>query len=275
MQHRIRGMELGLRGKRALVTGSSRGTGAVIAEQLAREGAIVFVHGLDAAEAQHSLAEALRAGGYAAHAVSGDIRSDEGADRVAAELQPHADGIDILINNYGAPASGDWHSATTAQWVDVYQQNVLSAVRMIDRFVPGMRQRHWGRVIQLATIGAFRPNKRMPHYYAAKGAMANLTASLAKELAGTNITVNTVSPGLIHTAEVEASFRALAQRRGWGDDWNQIEAHGVELLMPNPTGRLARREEVADLVTFVASERASYLNGSHLRIDGGATDLAF
>jgi NAD(P)-dependent dehydrogenase (short-subunit alcohol dehydrogenase family) len=152
---------------------------------------------------------------------------------------------------------------------------VLSAVRMIDRFVPGMRTRQWGRVIQLSTIGALRPNKRMPHYYAAKSAMANLTASLAKELAGTTITVNTISPGLIHTPEVEASFRSLAQRRGWGDDWAEIEARGVELLMPNPSGRMARREEVADLVAFVASERASYLNGTHLRIDGGATDLAF
>lgn len=268
-------MELGIRGKRVLVTGSSRGTGAMIAEHFAREGALVFVHGLEASEAQHASAERLRGAGFTAHAVSGDIRTDDGADRVVQDLQSHTDGIDILINNYGAPASGDWHTATTTQWVDVYQQNVLSAVRMIDRFVPGMRTRRWGRVIQLATIGAIRPNKRMPHYYAAKGAMANLTASLVKEVAGTNITVNTISPGLIHTPEVEASFRALAQKRGWGDDWNEIEARGVELLMPNPTGRLARREEVADLVAFVASERASYLNGVHLRIDGGATDLAF
>lgn len=268
-------MELGLKNKCALVTGSSRGTGAVIAAQLAREGATVFVHGLDPAEAQHAIAQELRDAGHVAHAVSGDIRRDEGAEQLAQELLQHAPGIDILINNYGAPASGDWHTATTAQWVDVYQQNVLSAVRMIDRFVPGMRTRQWGRVIQLSTIGALRPNKRMPHYYAAKCAMANLTASLAKDLAGTHITVNTISPGLIHTPEVEASFRALAQRRGWGDDWAEIEARGVEQLMPNPCGRMARREEVADLVTFVASERASYLNGAHLRIDGGATDLTF
>ena len=268
-------MELGLKDKRALVTGSSRGTGAVIAAHLAREGAIVFVHGLDAADGQEAVAQELRDKGYSAEAVSGDIRSDEGADALLNELQQQVPGIDVLINNYGVPASGNWHTATTAQWVDIYQHNVLSAVRMIDRFVPGMRERQWGRVVQLSTIGALRPNKRMPHYYAAKSAMANLTASLAKELAGTNITVNTISPGLIHTPEVEASLRALAQRRGWSDDWAEIEARGVEQLMPNPCGRLARREEVADLVAFVASERAGYLNGAHLRIDGGATDLAF
>src|SRR5262245_16984881 len=108
----IRAMELGLRNKRALVTGSSRGTGAVIAEHLAREGAQVFVHGLAADEAQGAIAEQLTAAGHAAQALTGDIRNDEGADRVAAELREHSDGIDILINNYGAPASGDWQSAT-------------------------------------------------------------------------------------------------------------------------------------------------------------------
>ena len=266
-------MELGLQGKRALITGSQRGTGAVIAAHLAREGATVFVHGLVPTESQHALAEELCGAGYRAHAVTGDIRSDEGADCLVADLEQHEQGIDILVNNYGAPSSGDWHAATTARWIEVYEQNVLSAVRMIDRFVPGMRERRWGRVIQVASIGAIRPNKRMPHYYASKAAMANLTASLVKELAGTGVTVNTLSPGLIHTPEVEANFRALAQRRGWGDDWAEIEARGVELLMPNPCGRMARREEVADLVAFVASERAGYLNGVHLRIDGGAIDL--
>lgn len=268
-------MELGIQGKRALVTGSHRGTGAAIAATLAREGATVFVHGLAPEDAQHALAEELCRAGLQAHAVTGDIRNDEGAERLATELRQVADGIDILVNNYGAPASGDWHTATTSQWVDVYQQNVISAVRMIDSFVPGMRERRWGRVIQIATIGAIRPNRRMPHYYASKGAMANLTASLVKELAGTGVTVNTLSPGLIHTPEVEANLRALAQRRGWGDDWNEIEPRGVEFLMPNPCGRMARREEVADLVAFIASERAGYLNGAHLRLDGGATDLAF
>lgn len=268
-------MELGLDGKRALITGSNRGTGAIIATHLAREGAAVFVHGLTPDSGQEQLAQELSKAGRRAHALTGDIRSDAGADQLARELAQHAAGIDVLVNNYGAPASGHWHEATPEQWIEVYQQNVLSAVRMIDRFVPGMRAQGWGRVIQLATIGALRPNKRMPHYYASKAALANLTASLVKELAGSGVTVNTLSPGLIHTPEVEASFRALAARHGWGDDWAEIERRGVERLMPNPCGRMARREEVADLVVFIASERASYLNGAHLRLDGGATDLAF
>lgn len=266
-------MDLGLQGKVALVTGAHRGTGELIARCLAEEGATVWVHGLAETDAQGQVAEALRAAGGQAHSVWGDLRTDAGADRVQAELAAAGTAVEILVNNYGGPAAGGWHRAATDDWAAVYQQNVLSAVRMIDRFVPGMRAGGFGRVIQLATIGTLRPNRRMPHYYASKAAMANLTVSLAKELAGSGVTANTVSPGLIHTPEVEASFRALAAKRGWGDDWGEIETRAVEAFMPNPCGRMATRREVAELVTFLASARAGYINGSQLRIDGGATDL--
>jgi NAD(P)-dependent dehydrogenase (short-subunit alcohol dehydrogenase family) len=268
-------MDLGLRGKRALVTGANRGTGQVIAETLAREGATVFVHGTEQHGHQQVLAEQLRASGLQAHAVCGELHHDAGADQLWTELTQHVEGLDILVNNYGGPGQGNWHQVEHDAWLEVYERNVLSAVRMIDRAVPGMRARGFGRVVQLATIGVLRPNRRMPHYYASKAAMANLTASLAKDVAGTGITVNTISPGLIHTEEVEAGFRALAARRGWADDWATIERLAVAELMPNPCARLAQRQEVADLVAFVVSERAGYLHGVQLRIDGGATDLAF
>jgi 3-oxoacyl-[acyl-carrier protein] reductase len=176
------------------------------------------------------------------------------------------------VNNFGVPAGGGWGDVTPADWVDIFQKNTLSAVRMIDRFVPGMRDRGWGRVVQLTTIGTTRPNARMPHYYASKAALANLTVSLAKDLSGSGVTVNTVSPGLIHTPELEAYFRHRAAKRGWGEDWSKIETEGVREMMPNPLGRMARVGEVADLVAFIVSERAGYLNGANLRIDGGATD---
>lgn len=267
-------MDLGLKDKRALITGANRGTGSVIAETLAREGAVVFVHGPELDGAQHALAERFQSNGLQACAVSGELTSDAGADRVWAELARSGAGVDILVNNYGGPGVGHWHEVDHAAWLELYERNVLSAVRMIDRCVPGMRERGFGRVVQLATIGVLRPNRRMPHYYASKAALANLTASLAKDLAGTGVTVNTVNPGLIHTEEVEAGFRALAKRRGWGEDWGEIERKAVAEVMPNPCGRLASRQEVADLVAFVASARAGYVHGAQLRIDGGATDLA-
>ena len=180
--------------------------------------------------------------------------------------------VDILVNNFGQASGGTWSSATPEDWIVSYQVNTLSAVRMIRAFVPGMRERTWGRVIQIATVGTTRPNARMPQYYAAKAALANLTVSLAKELVGTGVTVNTVSPGLIHTAETETYLRSLGAKKGFGDRWEDIEREGVKKLAGAPVGRMAKPEEVADLVLFVASERAAYLHGGNLRIDGGATD---
>ena len=268
-------MDLQLDGQVALVTGSNRGTGSMIAHALAREGAEVLVHGPGEADGQQSVCDAIAAAGGCAAPVWGDIRADAGAQQVHDQVQAAGRTVSVLVNNYGSASAGRWNSASTQDWIETYEKNVLSAVRMVRCFVPGMRTAGFGRVIQIATIGVISPNAPMPDYYASKGAMANMGASLCKELAGTGITVNTVSPGLIHTAEVEARFRATADKRGWGDDWAEIERRAVEAFMPNPCGRMARREEVADLVAFLASPRASYLNGVHIRIDGGATGTVF
>jgi 3-oxoacyl-[acyl-carrier protein] reductase len=264
-------MDLGLAGKRALVTGSNRGTGSVIARALAREGAMVIVHGNTDSD-QGRIANEIRDAGGVAHAVTGDLTNDEGGARVVAEVTACVGAIDVLVNNFGQASGGKWDTADPADWIAAYQVNTLSAVRMIRPFMAGMRERGFGRIIQIATIGTTRPNARMPQYYAAKAALANLTVSLAKELSGTRVTVNTVSPGLIHTPETEGLLRHLAQKRGWGDAWEDIERNGVRELTGAPVGRMAKAEEVGALVAFLASERAGYLHGGNFRIDGGATD---
>ncbi|WP_144730525.1 SDR family NAD(P)-dependent oxidoreductase [Extensimonas perlucida] len=266
-------MDLGLQDKVALVTGSERGTGSVIAQRLAEEGATVIAHGF----AQGS-AEPLRTPGTpgaqgVAHTVWGDLCSDAGAAQVAQQALAAAGRVDILVNNYGTAADARWHEAETAVWLDMYQKNLLGAVRLIRLLTPQMRSRGWGRVIQLGTIGSTQPNPLRPAYYAAKSALASIAVTLSQELANTGITVNTVSPGYIRTPEVEAAFRAKARRAGWEDDWASIEARIVAQRFPNPVGRIATREEVADLVCFVASTRAAFINGQNLRIDGGALGL--
>ena len=267
-------MDLKLVGKTALVTGSNRGTGAAIARALAEEGVSVLVHRL-AEDAPDPTTEEIRGAGGEAVAVWGDITSERGADSLAHSLADKADSIDILVNNYGTAEAGQWIDLTAQEWTDMYEKNVLSATRCIERFLPGMREKGWGRIIQVGTIGSFRPNARMPHYYAAKAALAAATVSLAKELAGTGITVNTVSPGLIKTAEVEAHFTAMAERKGWGSDWETIEKRALERMGSNPAGRIALPEEIGDLVAFVASRRADYINGENIRIDGGSIDAPF
>lgn len=256
-------MELGLNGRTALVSGSHRGTGMIIARHLAREGARVLLHGLEPGQAEAAV-ESLGCG----IPVTGDITYDAGAEAVAAACAGEA--VDILVNNYGTAEAGSWSDTDTAGWIDAYQKNVLSAQRLTRAFLPGMRERGWGRIINLGTVGSTRPAARMPHYYAAKGALATATMSLAKEVAGTGIRVNLVSPGLIHTPEVEAAYLARGRREGWGEDWAAVEPHVAADI---PIRRIVRREEVADLVAFLASPLADAIHGQNIRIDGGALDV--
>jgi len=266
-------MDLGLGGKVALVTGSYRGTGAGIAEALGREGARVVVHGFEAGQAD-AVSDDLRAKGCDVSSVTGDITTDAGADAVAGALLDEFGGVDVLVNNYGVAEGGRWLDTGIDEWLAIYQKNVLSGVRLTKAFIPAMRERGWGRIIWIGTVGAIRPGNRMPHYYASKAVLPNLCVGLAKELSGSGITVNLVSPGIIATKEVVAMMRARAAKKGWGDDWATIEQKVSQEFFVNPTGRLARIDEVGSLVAFVASEQAGYLNAANLRIDGGAADCA-
>lgn len=266
-------MELGLDDKVALVTGAYRGTGRGIAAVLAAEGAQVWLHGFEPAAAEREAA-ALRGEGGDVRAVAGDICTDAGATQVCGAVLRGGGRVDVLVNNYGIAAGPGWLDGGTEDWIESYQRNVLTGVRLVRALVPGMRERGFGRVIFIGTVGSLRPGNRTPHYYAAKAALPNLTVGLAKELAGSGITVNTVSPGIIATDEVRERFRRAAEKRGLGGDEVEMERRAVAELLPNPCARAGRVEEVGALVAFLASRHAGYINGANLRIDGGAADAA-
>ena len=258
-------MDLQITGRTALITGSHRGTGAIIAARLAEEGVRVLVHGFEIGQA-----DAVASGIAGGQAVYGDITTQAGTDAVVQQCKAVAPDIDILVNNYGTSGPGSWLSSSSDDWLEMYQRNVLSAQRLIQAFVPAMIARNWGRVINLGTTGSTRPSNSSPHYYAAKGALANLSVSLAKELGPHGITVNLVSPGLIRTAEVEASSLKRGRREGWGDTWAAVEPHIAKDI---PIGRIVTREEVADLVLFLCSPRAAGIHGQNIRVDGGGLGL--
>ncbi len=264
-------MDLGLDGRVVLVTGSWRGTGAGIAGVLAAEGATVLVHGMEPGQADPVI-ERIRAGGGRVHGVSGDIRSDAGADQLVAGALEVAGRVDALINNYGVAEGAGWLDTPTDAWVDIYQKNTLSGVRLVQRLVGPMRERGWGRVIWISTIGHVRPRAQMPGYYASKAALPNMTVSLARELGGSGITVNCVSPGMIATPEVRASMERRAARDGVSGDWDEIQRHAAASFLNTSVGRIASVEEIGALVAFLCSDHAGYIHGADIRIDGGAAD---
>ncbi|MEU8798267.1 SDR family oxidoreductase [Spirillospora sp. NPDC048819] len=263
-------MELELAGRRALVTASGGGIGAAIAGRLAAEGCAVLVHGRDGPRTE-AVAERLRAAGGTAETVLGDL-TDEGA---ASEVARHAAAwnVDVLVNNAGPVAEHDWEDAEPEAWLAAMNGNVLSAVRLIQAVLPGMRERGWGRVINLGSRAATTPLPNLVEYSAAKAAVVNMTTSLARHLTGTGITANTVSPGVIVTAGMRKLFEDGAARRGWPQAWDELEPLVAAEYAPNPTGRLGTADDIAATVTFLASPLAGYINGIDLRVDGGIASV--
>jgi 3-oxoacyl-[acyl-carrier protein] reductase len=260
-------MDLKLAGKRALVTGSSAGLGEAIAKLLAAEGVAVIIHGRDDNRTK-AVAHAIRTAGGCAEIALGDLGTDAGADAVtSAALAGGA--VDILVNNAGAYHHLSWMEATPDRWIETYQSNVLSGVRMIHRLVPKMREKCWGRVIQIGGGLAIQPIAMQPDYEASLAARHNLAVSLARELKDTGVTSNVVAPGAILVSSVEKLLVDIAPRYGWGNTWEEIERGCVRDIVPNDVGRLGRPEEIAAAVAYLASPHADYVSGAVLRVDGG------
>jgi 3-oxoacyl-[acyl-carrier protein] reductase len=260
-------MDLRLAGKRALVTGSSAGLGEAIAKFLAAEGAVVVVHGRNVGRI-YAVAEAIHAAGGRAEIAIGDLSTDGGAETVVLAAQAGGD-IDILVNNAGSYHRLTWMQATPDRWIETYQSNVVSSVRMIHRLVPRMKERRWGRVIQIGGGLAIQPIPMQPDYEASLAARHNLAVSLARELKDTGVTSNVVAPGAIRVPSVEELLVGIAPRFGWGTRWEDIERGCVRDMVPNDVGRLGRPEEVAAAVAYLASCHADYVSGAVLRVDGG------
>jgi NAD(P)-dependent dehydrogenase (short-subunit alcohol dehydrogenase family) len=262
-----------LSGRRALVTGSSAGLSTAIATMLAAEGAEVVVHGREATRVD-AVAEKIREDGGTAAVAYGDLATDNGAAEVAKAAT--ADGpIDILVNNAGFYRDLSWADAEPEQWSETYNVNVVSGVRMIRHFVPGMRERDWGRVVTIGGGLAVQPMNTHPQYSATLAARHNLAVSLARDLKGTGITSNVVSPGVILSAATKDHLTEIGPSRGWGQDWEEIEPKAVESSFPNDRDRFGRPKEIAAAVVYLCSTYAAYVSGATIRVDGGVIRSAF
>lgn len=258
-------MDLGLAGKKALVLGASRGLGAAIARGLAEEGAIVYA----AARSDGAIKDwAATLAGDAAErvqAVKLDLFDIASVEALAGTVLG-AGGVDILVNNSGGPPPAAAQDAKRSDWLVQFEAMAANIFHLTQALLPPMIERKFGRIITVASSGIEQPIPRLALSNGIRSAVLGWSKTLASEVAAHGITVNMILPGRIQTDRVNQLDEANANRSG-----KDIDAVRAEARAAIPVGRYGTAQEFADVAVFLASERASYVTGSTIRVDGGAT----
>lgn len=257
-------MDLGLKGKIALVTAGSKGLGKGIALELAREGAQVAISSRSEEELRRTAAEIGNTTGHEPLIVAADLTQGEQIERLIATTLAHYGRIDILVNNTGGPPPGYFGEFDDDQWQHAVDLLLLSSVRLIRGVLPGMRACRWGRIINSTSVAVKQPIGNLLLSNAVRTAVIGLAKSLSNEVAAEGITVNNLLPGSIYTDRVIQNTEATAKRTG-----QPVEEIRRAAEAQIPLGRYGRVEEYAAAAAFLVSERASYITGTNLLVDGG------
>ena len=257
-------MDLGIRGKVALVAASSKGLGRAVAEELAAEGAdlVMCARGKDALE---QTAQSIRQKtGVKVIAVSADVSDPAAAARVVKAAFDEFGRVDILVTNSGGPPSGPFESFTLEMWDAATRLLLKSAIELTRAVLPGMKERGWGRILNITSIAAKQPVEGLMLSNSLRAAVIGLARTLANEVAPFGVTVNNLLPGYTRTDRIQELARAAGGKAG-ASNTDIVSKWEKEI----PMGRLGEPREFAALAAFLASERASYITGSSIAVDGG------
>ena len=258
-------MDLGIKGRRALVLASSRGLGKGIAVALAREGVDVLLSGRNV-ETLAANCDAINAEGAGrADWVEADLADADVVERLASAAKEKLGAVDILVNNSGGPTPGSTEDMSEDALMTYFQSMVLRQITLANRLLPGMKERRWGRILTVASSGVIEPIPGLALSNTLRPALAGWSKTLATEVAEFGITSNMLWPGSILTDRLTSLDKAAAERSGRPIE--EVRAQSERVI---PAKRYGTVEEFAATAAFLCSERASYVTGSIVRCDGGA-----
>lgn len=254
-------MDLGLKGRKAIVTAASRGLGRACAQSLAEAGVDLTLMARTAAPLRQAAAEIRASTGVAVEVVAGDVNTLEARDRLFAAC----DKPDILVCNPGVrQVPADFRTLQREDWLRWWDDHFYSSVDLMQRAAPGMCERGFGRIVSLSVSFIKFPQQGFAHSHAARLALSGAIASMARDLVAQNVTINTVCPGLFDTDALHTNWHAHAKRLG-----TTYEAIKADRLKGCPAGRLADPRECGDLVAFLSSAQAGFITGQNIVSDGG------
>ena len=257
-------MDLGLKNKVALVAAGSRGLGRAVAEELAAEGASLVLCARDARTLTETASLIAENSGAHVLAVPADVTVVDDINHVVSSGIDRFGRIDILVTNAGGPPAGRFDQLTREQWEEAIRLTLFSAVELAREVLPGMRERRWGRILNITSIAVKQPVDNLLLSNSLRAGLTGFARTLANEVAAEGITVNNILPGYTRTERLEELAQMMAEKQGISP--GEVRAKWEQEI---PMGRLGEPREFAALAAFLVSERASYITGTSIQVDGG------